>query len=277
MARPESNTVSYFPFYCEEGKKMHYLEETYGNDGFATFVKLLRELAKTDNHYLDLSKKTTVMFLAAKCKVTVITLELIINDLVELGKFDKVLWSENKIIWCEDFINSIQDAYIKRKSNCMTYEGLLSLLVSFGVRKLDNLPLKGDINTQRKEEEIKVKKSRVNKGVFTPPSFIDFQDYCKENGFLNIAERAFKGYSENDWKDSKDNPVLNWKSKLQNVWFNDSNRDKKTEAKPIIENDKVYYRWKDDASGIRREILKEKADAYFANKKEGGYIAVILS
>jgi hypothetical protein len=98
--------------------------------------------------------------LAAKCKVTVIVLESIINDLVELGKFDKVLWVENKIIWCEDFINSIQDAYIKRKSNCMTYDGLLSLLVSFGVRKQSKLPTKAVINTQIKEEEIKEEKKQ---------------------------------------------------------------------------------------------------------------------
>ena len=38
MARPERNSVDYFPFLCEEGNKMFYLEETYGNDGFATFV-----------------------------------------------------------------------------------------------------------------------------------------------------------------------------------------------------------------------------------------------
>jgi len=54
MARPEKNNVEYFPFICEDGKKMFYIEETYGNDGFATFVKLLRELAKADNHYLNI-------------------------------------------------------------------------------------------------------------------------------------------------------------------------------------------------------------------------------
>ena len=48
MARPERNNIDYFPFYCEDGKKMFFLEETYGNDGFAVFIKLLRELAKTD-------------------------------------------------------------------------------------------------------------------------------------------------------------------------------------------------------------------------------------
>ena len=136
MARPEKNTVEYFPFLCDEGKKMFYIEETYGNDGFSTFIKILRELAKTDFHYLDLSKKTTLMFLSAKCKINTKTLESIINDLVELEKFDEDLWKENKIIWCQDFIDSIQDAYNKRKNKCITYDSLLQHLISLGVRKL---------------------------------------------------------------------------------------------------------------------------------------------
>ena len=135
MARPERNNIDYFPFYCDEGKKMFYLEETYGNDGFATFLKILRELAKTDYHFLDLSKPTTMMFLSAKCKITKETLNSIINDLVDLEKFDSDLWKENRVIWCQDFIDSIQDAYSKRKNKCITYEGLLLHLSSLGVRK----------------------------------------------------------------------------------------------------------------------------------------------
>lgn len=160
MARPERNNVDYFPFYCDDGKKMYYLEETYGNDGFATFLKILRELAKTDYHYLDLSRPTTLMFLSAKCKVSKEILTSIINDLVDLEKFNSMLWAENKIIWCQDFIDSIQDAYKKRNNECITFEGLLDLLISLGVRKqsLDTttVPLK----PQRKEKDIKEEESK---------------------------------------------------------------------------------------------------------------------
>jgi hypothetical protein len=135
MARPQRNNIDYFPFLCEEGSKMFYLEETYGNDGFATFLKILRELAKTDFHYLDLSKNTTRMFLSAKCKVSKETLESIIKDLVELEKFDSELWNNNSIIWCQDFIDSIQDAYNKRTNNCIDRNGLMELLISKGVLK----------------------------------------------------------------------------------------------------------------------------------------------
>ena len=156
MARPERNSVDYFPFLCEEGNKMFYLEETYGNDGFATFVKLLRELAKTEYHYLNLSKPTTLMYLSAKCKVSKEVLQAIINDLVDLGKFNDILWNENKIVWCQDFIDSVQDAYKKRNNKCITLDGLLTLLDGLGIRKQSLLSLKGDGNPQRKEKDIKV-------------------------------------------------------------------------------------------------------------------------
>lgn len=156
MARPERNSVDYFPFLCEEGNKMFYLEETYGNDGFATFVKLLRELAKTDYHYLNLSKPSTLMYLSAKCKVSKDVLEAIINDLVDLGKFDQILWSENRVIWCPDFVESIQDAYKKRNNKCITYEGLLTLLISLGIRKPNKLTTIVSDNPQSKVKESKV-------------------------------------------------------------------------------------------------------------------------
>ena len=160
MARPQKNTVDYFPFYCEDGKKMFYIEETYGNDGFATFVKLLRELARTEHHYLDLSKPATMMFLAAKCKVPKEVLNAIINDLCELGKFNYELWNENKIIWCQDFIDSIQDAYSKRSTKCISLQGLYSLLVSLGVRKPQKSTLKDNGNTQSKVKDTKEDKNK---------------------------------------------------------------------------------------------------------------------
>lgn len=160
MARPARNNVDYFPFYCEEGKKMYYLEETYGNDGFATFVKILRELAKTNYHYLDLSGKTTRMFLSAKCKISTELLENIIEDLVELEKFDKDLWTENQIIWCQDFVDSIEDAYSKRKNKCINYEGLLQHLNSLGIRKPSKSKSIGGINPKSRVEYNKVDKTK---------------------------------------------------------------------------------------------------------------------
>lgn len=199
MARPEKNTVEYFPFICDDGKKMFYIEETYGNDGFSTFIKILRELAKTEFHYLDLSKPITMMFLSAKCKVSKEVLESIIKDLVELDKFDNVLWSENKIIWCQDFIDSIQDAYNKRKNECISYEGLLLLLNSLGVRKPSKLPTKDPVNTQTILENTKVNKTILERRSEFKNSLRPFLDeYSKD-----LINNFFEYWSEHGSNDRK--------------------------------------------------------------------------
>ena len=227
MARPERNNVDYFPFICEDGNKMFYIEETYGNDGFATFVKILRELAKTNYHYLDLSKPTTVMFLSAKCKINKETLLSIIKDCVELGKFDFMLWNENSIIWCQDFIDSIQDAYSKRNNNCITYDGLLLLLISLGIRKPSKGKTKVPVNTQSIVEYSKGKESKVN----TIPSFLEFSEYAKEKEpkiNLKALQNKYDAWVVNDWKNGNDKPIKNWKSALlQTLTYIEKNSDTK--------------------------------------------------
>jgi len=177
MARPERNNVDYFPFLCKEGKSMFYIEEKYGNDGFAAWMKILRQLAVNNYHYINLSEKVEIMFLSSKCKVSEEVLISIINDLCDLGEFNHDLWDENKIIWSEKFIGHIQDAYNKRKNKCITYEGLLSLLCGLGIRKPSKQTLKEGINTQSKVKKSKEKESKVNNSLFS------FQKSMCEYGF----------------------------------------------------------------------------------------------
>lgn len=136
MARPERNNVDYFPYICKEGKTMYFIEQKYGNDGFATWIKILRELAVTNYHFLDLSDKVQIMYLASKCKVDQEKLIQIIDDLCDLGEFHDQLWLENRIIFSQKFIINIRDAYKKRNNKCIDLQGLLEILNDLGIRKL---------------------------------------------------------------------------------------------------------------------------------------------
>lgn len=216
MARPESNTVSYYPHIPGEGKKMYFIDKKYGNDGYATWFKILDKIAVTDYHYLNLNKEEELMFLSSKCNITEDRLLSIINDLVKLGKFDKELW-ENRIIWDQSFIDSIQEVYNKRNNKCMTIEGLRIILHGLGILK----QIKGTVKLQSIVEYTKVKERRV----FSPPSLEEVLLYFKENNFdENTAIKAFKYYDVANWKDSKGNQVLNWKQKMQSVWFKEENK-----------------------------------------------------
>jgi len=171
MARPARNNVDYFPFYCKEGRAMFYIEEKYGNDGYASWIKILRQLAVTNFHYLNLSDDIDAMYLAAKCKVDEETLNSIITDLSKLGEFNLKLWSENKIVYSEKFIESIEDAYNKRNNKLHTLISLREHLTGLGVLKPIKLRVKGGDNTQsiieynkeeeKREEERKQKEKKV--------------------------------------------------------------------------------------------------------------------
>jgi len=128
MARPERNNVDYFPFYCKEGKGAYVIETKYGNDGFATWIKILRHMAVTNYHFLDLSNSTDFMFLSSKCKVSEDLLLKIIDDLAELGEIEHDLWHQKRVVFSVKFIESIQDAYKKRNNKCITLTGLRTLL-----------------------------------------------------------------------------------------------------------------------------------------------------
>jgi len=290
MARPQKNTVTYFPLDCEQGKKMYYIEETYGNDGYATFIKLLQELARTDNHYLDLSKNTTIMFLSAKCKVSKETLILIINDLVDLDKFDLQLWDENRIIWCQDFIDSIQDAYLKRKNKCIDRNSLLQLLEGLGVRK----PLKSTPklsfsaqnnpnNTQSKVEYSKVNEiiedktkevcigaSPENKKFNFRKSLLDYgfeqnltDDWLtvRKNKKASNTETAFKAFiSEIESKECNYNEMLaecvknSW-SGFKHVWIDNLNKNNTNGNGNNNQPKPIDERW---------ESINAKVDKYFS-------------
>lgn len=191
MARPERNTVDYFPHICGEGKKMFFIEKKYGNDGYATWFKLLEKIALTELHYLDLSVESEVLYLAAKCNVDENLLLEIISDLAKVGAINKFLW-ENKVIWSDKFIENIQDAYERRKNKCITYEGLCNHLLSKGVLKPSKRTTKVDINTHT------ILYNTIQEDTILENTNIDFDVFWKL-----YPIKAGKKKAEDKWKKLK--------------------------------------------------------------------------
>jgi len=165
MGRHQKNTVDFFPHFISDGKKMFFIENKYGNDGYSTWYKILEKLASTENHFLNLNQEEEIIYLAAKCRVSEDTLISIINDLSRIGAFNKMLW-EAKIIWSQKFIDEIQEAYSRRNNKCITFDDLCKHLIDLCILKNDFCNKKDDINTQSR-----VDKSRVDNIVPTYRSF----------------------------------------------------------------------------------------------------------
>lgn len=178
MARPERNDIDYFPHSVNHGKKMFYLRDKFGNDGYAVWFMLLEHLGKANYHYLDLKDDVESMYLSSEFKVTESVLYEIIESLVKFGDFDAELWNDERLLFNTKFIDNISDAYSKRKNICIDKKALLLLLPSLG-RSLPSLggslpskcTLIDPVNPQRIVKDSKGKKSKEEKH---PVKSIDF-------------------------------------------------------------------------------------------------------
>lgn len=113
MARPKKQTVDYYPHMAKSGKTLYIIENRWGNDGYAFFHKLLELLCSTDGHVIDYGNPAEKEFLLAKTHVNDETATGILNLLADLGKIDKALW-ESGLIWYQNLVDNIKDAYKKR-------------------------------------------------------------------------------------------------------------------------------------------------------------------
>lgn len=60
---------------------------------------------------------------------------------------------------------------------------------------------------------------------FTPPTFEEVKKFFEEKGYNEkLAKTFFDGYDVNEWKDSNDKLIKNWKMKAIQVWFKDDNK-----------------------------------------------------
>lgn len=101
------------------------------------------------------------------------------------------------------------------------------------------------------EEEVDKEKKHIGRTKFTPPTLEEIEAYCKERNNKVNPQAFFDYFTTGGWKDSKGNPVKNWKQKII-TW-----EKFETQPKPKKENSfnqmiKTNY----DFDAIEKEILQ---------------------
>jgi len=101
------------------------------------------------------------------------------------------------------------------------------------------------VSNPPKVKESKVKESKVKvikDKIITYPLIDEVKIYFKENGYNEyLAEKFFNSYSVNDWKDSNNKKILNWKQKAIQVWFKEDNKIQTETNNLIIKSKSFYY------------------------------------
>ncbi len=156
MAYEKQNTVDYFPHIVNHGRKMFIIRNQFGNDGYAVWFMLLEELGKADNHFINLNNKTQILYLSAEMKVPQELFINIIEALVELEEFDAQLWSEAKVIYSVKFVESIKDAYKRRKNKLLQFSEICMQFLENGKQYYE----KSNSFRQTKRNDIKLDKTK---------------------------------------------------------------------------------------------------------------------
>lgn len=154
MARPRKNTVEYFPHQCDHGKTMFIIQKKYGNNGYAFWFKMLELLGKSEGHFLDLNDPADWEYLLSYAHMDDETCIEILNLLAKLEAIDAELWEE-KIIWCQKFVDGISDVYANRRIETPAKP-------SFYRQKPTSAVVSTGENPQSKVKETKVKDSIVS-------------------------------------------------------------------------------------------------------------------
>ena len=156
MARPQKQTVDYFPHQCKHGKTMFILESNYPDHGYRFWFKLLEVLGDTEGHAYYFDKSGNCEYLQAYTKAASKEQAIgILTLLAGLDAIDKKLWNERHLIWSDNFIDGIKDAYRKRIEN-------IPVKPFSDVGNPQDSGVSGVGNPQRKLKETKVNKSKVN-------------------------------------------------------------------------------------------------------------------
>jgi hypothetical protein len=140
VARPERHDVDYFPFFAKRGKTLNILQSKYGLEGIGFFTNLLRFLALTPDHYYCIREEDDRLNFLAEIGIREEEKGIeMIEIMVKTGKLDKKLWEDHKVIACEAFLESLEDAYKKRVNEIITMDEIRAIFENGGKN-----PVSGD-------------------------------------------------------------------------------------------------------------------------------------
>jgi hypothetical protein len=179
MSRPKSKNVFYFPHYTKRTSELELIEHKYNSEGYKAYYRLQEMVADADYHRLSLATEDDKdMFeLGMNCKQEVV--DDVIRILLDRGRIDRDLWENEKVIWMQDFVETLKPVYVNRKKTLPDKNK-----VSTGSNSISTCS-----NTEkRKEKKREGKKSREK-----DDSLLSLAEYQKQFPDKNV-DKSFNKY-----------------------------------------------------------------------------------
>jgi hypothetical protein len=108
--------IDFFPHDCKPGRTLKILKSIHGNDGFAFWFQLLQILGDTEGHFYDASTKINWLHLVSECGVDEPTARKIMKTIVDIEAIDVDIWRSNAYIWCQHFVDRLEEVYKRRQT-----------------------------------------------------------------------------------------------------------------------------------------------------------------
>ena len=198
--------------------KIQALIGEYGRSGYGVYWYIIEQLHQEETHWLPM-KEYLFLAIAKQMKANAEQIETVAKQVEDIIKYC--------IFVCDLFVSKGEMFTSRRVLKNFEKRSEISekrrLAGKKGASAKQNLAsAKQNLAKSSKGKERKGKETKEN---IIYPQWEEFFNYCKENGFSNIAERAFKGYAIADWHDAQGKKIINWKQKLLNGWFKPENGD----------------------------------------------------
>ena len=208
----------YFPHFsnARHDRKLRRVRKELGIEGYAIYFMILEVLREQEDFAYPLKDVDLLAddFGTSEAKVEAIVTAynlFVVDD-------DKFFYSPKFIEYLTPYLEKSNRA---RKAALTRWHGTSNA----------NAMLEQSAGNASKREESKVNEKRKK-----IPSLQEVKDYFSENGYdPNVGERAYNLYQESIkgtkrtmWRDTRDNPIKNWKMKMQSVWFKPENELRNT-------------------------------------------------
>lgn len=190
MARTPMQGLEYFPLLTNLDDKFKMIEALHGIAGFGVAIKLFQKIYA--NNYHILADERFIIVFSNDINVDINSINVIINDSVKWGLFDKGIFDEFNVLTSR----GIQKQYFSITHRRKTVEVIEDLLListpkDKNIRTVDNIyKINADINsinddrsTQReREREIKGKEKKKNKEIYKEKFDLFWKAYPGRNG-----------------------------------------------------------------------------------------------
>lgn len=165
------------------------------------------------------------------------------KQLMSVGLLEEILRSDGRLIQRFLKTNFIIRTKEEQENQYKVGETRPTEKPSDGKTATNALVLKEEKCFCTKTESVCRARAKENRHSFAPPTQEEVVAFFLENGYTEeYAIEKYKYYAENNWHDSKGNPVLNWKQKYRGVWMKGAEGKKKVYASEEEELADEYMR-----------------------------------